>query len=146
MICRSTLASLGIGALAFAWTLTSPAAEPQSVQAKPTQTTRALDLKPPLIGRIFTVQQIDTILARTGDPELEHIEVEAPRIGDLPLNDKSASLSSVVFKEVVRWLLPYPSVRSAQVNRSPDITDSYRPVPVSLSSYHASFPPPYNQH
>jgi hypothetical protein len=148
MICTAKLAPFGgtlILAATFAAHATDVATSPRESPANPAHATRTLDLKPPQITRIFTAQQIDMILARATDPALEHVEVEAPRIGDLPLRDNSASTLEVAFKEVIRWLAPYPTVLAARVNAAPDATDPYRPVPVSLSSYHASFAPPYNQ-
>lgn len=103
------------------------------------------DLRAPPISRIFTPQQIDLILARTLDPDLESVHVEAPRIGDLPLTDKSASVPEATFREVVRWLAPYPSTMAANVNAAPDVTSPYRPVPASLAWYHAGQTSPYSR-
>jgi hypothetical protein len=149
MICISKLTSFGVGLLVMtansAAQADNEAAEPTQARTQSAYAARSMDLTPPQITRIFTIQQIDMILARAVDPDLEHVEVEATRIGDLPLQDNSASAPRVVFDTVVRWLAPYPTTLAAQVNAAPDFTDSYRPVPVSMSSYHASFAPPYSQ-
>lgn len=121
------------------------AAEPlSSAHRSAASASRTLDLKLAPLSRIFTPAQIDAVLSRAVAVELEHVEVEASRIGDLPLRDKSASGVETVFKTVVRTLAPSP-VYAARVNYMPDVTDPYRPTPVSLSMYHASFPPPYSQ-
>ena len=143
MVCMSKLASFGIGVALFAASIEGYAAESQPTSAK--SGTRGLDLKVPSITRIFTPQQIEMILARATAPELEHVEVEASRISDVPFRDKSASSSEAMFEEVVRWFVPYPDTAASQINARLDMTEPQRPVPISLSSYHASFPPPYSQ-
>jgi hypothetical protein len=142
MYCTSKLAIAGLGSVLLAGSFAAHAAEPRQ---SATATARTLDLTAPLITSIFTPQQIDMILASTFDLELEHVEVEAARINDLPLEDNSASTGEVVFREVVRWFSPYPATLTAQVNPTPDFTDSYRPVPLSMSWYHASFRAPFDQ-
>jgi hypothetical protein len=115
------------------------------VQSSEPATRSKLDLRAPPISRIFTPQQIDMILARTVDPDLEGVQVEAPRIGDLPLEDKSASAPEATFKEVVRWVAPYPTAMAANINAAPDVTSPYRPVPASLAWYHAGQTAPFSQ-
>jgi hypothetical protein len=137
MNCPLKVASLVIGLAASIAAVSTQASEPA--------TRSKLDLTAPPISRIFTPQQIDLILARTLDPDLESVQVEAPRIGDLPLTDKSASIPEAAFKEVVRWLAPYPTAVAANVNAAPDVTSPSRPVPVSLAWYHAGQTPPYGQ-
>lgn len=145
MIGMSKLASFGVGALVLGTSLNAHAADPRPAHEGTKATARSLDLKAPSITRLFTSQQIEMILARATDPELEHVEVEASRIADLPFVDRSASGTEVVANEVIRWFTPYPTVFASQVNASPDATDPQRPAPVLLSSYHASFSPPYSQ-
>jgi hypothetical protein len=132
----SKLAIVGLGFVLLAGSF--------KVNAEPEQT-RPLDLKAPLITSIFTAQQIDMILASTLDLDLEGVEVEAARITDLPFEDNSASAGEVAFREVVRWVSPYPATLTAQVNPAPDFKDSYRPVPLEMSWYHASFRAPFDQ-
>ena len=115
------------------------------VESSEPATGAKLDLSAPPISRIFTAQQIDLILARTVDPDLEGVQVEASRIGDLPLEDKSASIPEATFKEVVRWFAPYPSVMAANINASPDATAPYRSAPASPAWYHAGQTSPYSQ-
>jgi hypothetical protein len=146
MYCTSKLATAGLtfvlltGSFAPNATETAP-----SAAAMNSPSVRTLDLKPPLITSIFTAQQIEMILANTIDLELERVEVEAARIDDLAFEDNSASTGEVVFREVVRWMAPYPAALTAQVNPVPDFTDSYRPVPLEMSWYHASFRAPFDQ-
>ena len=142
MVCMS---KLGVGALILSASLTAYAADPQPPREDTKATHRSLDLRAPPITRIFTQRQIEMILARATDPELEHVEVEASRIADLPFVDRSASPAEAAFKEVVRWFNPYPTTLAAQVNASPDATAPDRPPPLMLSAYHPSFPPPYSQ-
>ena len=144
MVCMSKLASFGVGALILGASLHAYATDPPARKDTPV-THRSLDLKAPSITRIFTQQQIELILARATDPELEHVEVEASRIADMPFVDRSASGTEVAFKEVVRWFTPYPTAFASQVNASPDATDPQKAPPLLLSSYHASFSPPYSQ-
>jgi hypothetical protein len=156
MICISKLASPDIGphtiaprviatALIAAGLIATSATHSAEVAAESKGASRSLDLRPPLITRIFTPQQIDMILARSIDPQLEYVEVEAARIDDVPFVDQSARPVEAAFKEVIRWFAPYPTVLAASVNAAPDATDPYRAVPISISAYHPSFPPPYSQ-
>jgi len=135
------VASLIVGIAVSMAATGAQSSEPTSEPA----TRSKLDLTTPLISRIFTPQQIDMILARTVDPDLESVQVEAPRIGDLPLEDKSASVPEATFKEVVRWFAPYPTAMAANVNAAPDVTSPTRPVPASLAWYHAGQALPYSQ-
>jgi hypothetical protein len=105
---------------------------------------RRLDLKAPEVTRIFSLAQIDAILSRATDPALENIDVEALRLGDLPYDDNSASTGEVVFQSIVRWFAPSETY-AANVNRSPDATDPYRPAEMMQANYHPSFPPPFSQ-
>jgi hypothetical protein len=145
MYCTSKLAIAGLGFVLLAGSFAANAAEPASSAARNSSATRSLDLKPPLITSIFTAQQIEMILANTVDLELERVEVEAARISDLSFQDNSASLGEVAFREVVRWVSPYPAALTAHANPVPDFTDSYRPVPLEMSWYHASFRAPFDQ-
>jgi hypothetical protein len=120
------------------------AAEPTSSRSIANGQTQPLDLKAPEVTRIFSVEQINAILSRATDPALEHVEVEAPRIGDLPMNDNSASTAEVVFKSMMRWFVPSNSY-AANVNIAPDVTAPFRPAPLMQASYHASFAPPVSQ-
>jgi hypothetical protein len=96
----------------------------------------ALDLSAPDIRRIFTLEQINAVLARAIDPALEHIEVEALPLGDLPLEDRSATATETIASTVV-WLLFGP-----RVNPTPDATDPQRPAPTLQALHHAAFDPP----
>jgi len=151
MICISKLASLGMGLLTISARVIATGLIATSVThaadfaAESNGASRSLDLRPPLITKICPPQQIDMILARSIDPQLEYVEVEAARIDDLPFVDESAQPIEAAFKEVIRWFAPYPTVLAATVNAAPDATDPHRAVPVSISSYHPSFPPPYSQ-
>jgi hypothetical protein len=138
MNCPSKVASLIVG---IAVSIAAQAGEP----ATRSKLDSKLDLRAPPISRIFTPQQIDLILARTIDPDLESVQVEASRISDLPLTDKSASVPEAAFKEVVRWLAPYPTAIAANANATPDATSPSRPVPVSIAWYHAGQTQPYSQ-
>ena len=143
---RTRFAVIGLSSLLCFSIGMANAAEPKATpNASPPREARTLDLKAPLITNLFTAQQIDWILSRAVDPELEHVEVEASRIEDVPFVDRSASDSEVVFREVAQWVAPYPTVLAAEVNHAPDVTDPYRPVPVSMGWYHPSFPTPYSQ-
>ena len=144
MICMSKLASFVLGVILSA-PIGAYAADPQPTRGVAKATSLPLDLKAPSVTRIFTVQQIEMILARATDPELEHVEVEASRIADVPFVDRSASGTEVAFKEVIRWFTPYPTMLASQVNANPDATDPQRAPPLLLSAYHASFSPPYSQ-
>lgn len=104
---------------------------------------KKLDLTPPSLLRIATAEQINQVLSRAVDPQLERIEVEAPRLNDLPFVDRSNSPVQTVFDTVVHWLGPSTQYAS-RVNYALD-SDSYRPVPLAMSSYHPNFPPPYAQ-
>ncbi len=110
------------------------AAEPNTQSQ--TASEPALDLKAPSIRRIFTLEEINAVLARAIDPALEYIEVEALPLGDLPLEDNSAGAAETVAGTVV-WLLFGP-----RYNPTPDATDSYRPVPTMQAQHHAAFDPP----
>lgn len=135
----SKVASLIVG-IAVSIAATSAHASEPAIRSKPDS---KLDLRAPSISRIFTPQQIDLVLARTIDPDVEGVQVEAPRIGDLPLTDKSASVPAAAFKEVVRWLAPYPTAVAA--NAAPDATSPSRPVLTSVAWYHAGQIQPYSQ-
>jgi hypothetical protein len=129
-----------MGTVSFAVQAADPAASRSTAPAE----TRSLDLKAPQLTRIFSIEQINAILSRATDPALEHVEVEASRIGDVPITDNSASDVDVVFKSVVRWFVP-SSRYAARVNLSPDATDPLRPAPLMQANYHASFAPPLSQ-
>ena len=141
MSCTSKRSVAGLGCALLAASFAAQAAGPSASLTS----SRTLDLKAPLITSIFTPQQIEMILANTIDLELAHVEVQAARINDIPFEDNSASTGEVVFREVVRWMSPYPAGLTAQVNPTPDFTDSYRPVPLEMSWYHASFRAPFDQ-
>jgi hypothetical protein len=96
----------------------------------------ALDLKAPKIGEIFTPEQIEAVLARAIDPALEHIEVEALPLGDLPLEDEGAALAEEVARTVA-WL-----IFGSRANPVPDATDSHRPPPPLATNYNAAFKSP----
>jgi hypothetical protein len=152
MICISKLASPDIGphtiaprVIAMGLIAAGLIATGVTHAAESKGASRSLDLRPPLITRIFTPQQIDMILARSIDPQLEYVEVEAARIDDVPFVDQSAQPMEAAFREVIGWFAPYPTVLAASVNAAPDATDPYRAVPISISAYHPSFPPPYSQ-
>ena len=102
---------------------------------------RRLDLRAPEIGRIFSLAEINAILSRAVDPALEYIEVEALRLGDLPLQDNSASAAESAIRTLV-WLFAGSETLAAAVNRTPDATDSYRPEPFLQAHYHPSFDQP----
>ena len=143
---RSKLASIGVSSVLCLVGYVANAAEPNHSLTEPrSPALRTIDLKAPLITSIFTAQQIDMLLANTGDPELEHVEVEASRINDVPFADRSASDAEVAFREVTRWVTPYPTALAAQVNAAPDHTDSYGAVPVAMAWYHPNFPAPFSQ-
>ena len=125
-------------------TITAQAAD-RSEQPNPAPTTsNHLDLRAPELTRIFSLAQINAILSRAVDPALEHVEVEALRLGDLPFEDNSASDGEVVFQSIARWLAPSQAY-AANVNVTPDATDPYRPAPMVQTNYHASFSPPASQ-
>jgi hypothetical protein len=145
MYCTSKLAMAGLAFVLLAGSPAANAAETAPSAAVNPSSARPLDLKAPLITSIFTAQQIEMILASTIDLELERVEVEAARIDDLAFEDNSASPGEVAFREVIRWMAPYPATLTAQVNPVPDFTDSYRPVPLEMSWYHASFRAPFDQ-
>ena len=124
--------------------LAAQAAEPARDSASQQQVAPRLDLKLGPLSRIFSSQEIDAVLSRAVDPELERVQVEAPRLNDLPFHDRSASTGDTVFKSVVRWMAP-SSLYASNVNYMPDATDPSRPPPLMASTYHASFSPPYSQ-
>jgi hypothetical protein len=143
---RPNLARLSVSSLLCLLGFATNAAEPKESPVEPHATTpRSLDLKAPLLTSILSEQQIDMVLANTVDPELEHVEVEASRINDVPFSDRSASAGEVAFREVTRWFVPYPTTLAAQVNATPDFTDSYRAVPVQMAWYMPNFPGPASQ-
>jgi hypothetical protein len=127
-------------AFSFAVQAAEPA-EPASSLPSLRTPSQQLDLKAPEVTRIFSMEQINAVLGRATDPALEHVEVEASRIGDLPLEDNSASTAEVVFRSVMRWFVPSQSY-AANVNMAPDVTDPFRPAPLMQANYHASFAPP----
>jgi len=140
------LAVLGVSSLlCFVSSLANGAELRQSPVEPTARAQRTLDLKAPLITSIFTAQQIDMILANAVDVELEHVEVEASRINDVPFTDRSASGGEVAFREVTRWVTPYPTALAAQVNAPTDYTDSYRAVPTQMAWYMPNFPAPASQ-
>jgi hypothetical protein len=96
----------------------------------------ALELKAPKIHEVFTPEQIEAVLARAIDPALEHIEVHALPLGDLPLEDESTALSEDVARTVA-WLL-----FGSRANPAPDATDSHRPPPALATNYNAAFNSP----
>jgi len=126
------------------------AAVPLSAHAKDLATASVeqptrMDLTAPQIGKLFSLAQINAILARAVDPELEHVEVEAQRVEDVPFRDRSATPGEAVLRTVANLLTPYPASVSGVVNAKADVTDSYRPAPVSISAYSPSFPVPMSQ-
>jgi hypothetical protein len=95
----------------------------------------ALDLKAPDIHRIFSPAQIDAVLREATDPALEHIEVEALRLGDLPLKDNSASAAETVARTVAWLFLPH-AVFGATEHAPTDATDPYLPPPYVPALHH----------
>jgi len=106
---------------------------------------QTLDLRAPDVTVLLTETEIWAALVRSIDRELERIEVEAQRIDDAPFTDRSGGNVELVFREVLSWLAPYPAALVANVNATPDATDSYRPTPAMMGLYHASFAPPASQ-
>lgn len=102
---------------------------------------RPLDLKAPEIGKIFSLEQINAVLARATDPALEHIQVEALRLGDLDFQDESAPPAQRIASTVVWLLTPSPTF-AAVANPKPDATDPNRPPPYLQASHHAAFDAP----
>lgn len=102
---------------------------------------RRLDLRAPDIGKIFSLAQIDAVLKQALDPALEYVEVEALRLGDLPLQDNSASAAENALRTVL-WLFSPSETFAAAVNRPPDATYSHRPEPFLQANYHPSFDQP----
>ena len=105
---------------------------------------RALDLKAPEIGRIFSLDQINAVLSQAIDPALEFVEVEALRLGDLPLEDNSATAGERV-AQTLWWLvapLQTPVTFQSAFNQTPDATYSHRPEPFVQTDHHASFDQP----
>jgi hypothetical protein len=119
---------------------TLSAAESAPTRANPTPP-RALDLQAPKIGKIFSLAQINAVLSRAVDPSLEHVEVEALRLGDLPLEDNSASPAESIARTVA-WLFLPASTIAAVERPAPDATYSHRPDPFLEANYHASFDQP----
>ena len=109
-----------------------------------TEAQKTLDLKAPEIGKIFSLDQINAVLARAVDPALEFIEVEALRLGDLPLDDNSAAPAQRLARTVWWLFAPQESTATfqARVNQPPDATDPQRPAPFVQTNYHASFDQP----
>jgi hypothetical protein len=129
-----------IASLSFAVQAAEPATSPASAGPR----TQPLDLKAPEVTRLFSLEQINAILSRATDPALEHVEVQAPRWGDLPIDDNSASPAEIVFKSVMSWFVPSRTY-AANVNIAPDVTAPLRPAPLMQANYHASFAPPVSQ-
>jgi len=113
------------------------AAEPAPARSNP-ETKRPLDLKAPEIGKIFSLEQINEALSRAGDPELEFVEVEALRLGDLPAEDNSATSAERAARTAV-WLFAPSATFAANERAAPDATYPLRPLPYLESNYHASF-------
>jgi hypothetical protein len=121
--------------LALTFPCASLAAEhtPERIDA---QSKRTLDLKAPEIGRIFSPQQINAVLARATDPALENVEVEALRLDDLPFKDRSASPTQSVARTAF-WLL-----FGTRPNPTRDAADADRPAPYLQTNHHAAFDTP----
>lgn len=102
---------------------------------------RPLDLRAPEIGKIFSLAEINAVLMRAIDPALEFVEVRALRLGDLPLEDNSATAAESVMRTVV-WLFAPSETFAAVSNPTPDATYSHRPAPFLQANYHASFDQP----
>lgn len=113
----------------------------ESAPTRTDSTTQRLDLKAPEIGRIFTLAQINAVLSRAVDPSLEHVQVEALRLGDLPFADSNASPTANIARTVV-WLFAPSTAFAAVEQAAPDATYSHRPPPALQALHHASFDQP----
>jgi|GEM_PF-5823544 hypothetical protein len=105
----------------------------------PQAQSRKLDLKASDIRKIFSSEQIDAVLRQAKDPTLEHIEVEALPLDDLPLRDKSAPIFERALRRGLGWIAP------SELAAAGPPTDDDRPPPFAQTMYHPSFPRPASQ-
>lgn len=105
------------------------------------QQQRTLDLRAPEIGKIFSLAQISAVLKQAVDPELEYVQVEASRLGDVPFADSAASPGADVARTVAWLLAPSPTFFAVE-RGAPDATYSLRPPPALQVNHHAAFDPP----
>ncbi|HEY8540482.1 MAG TPA: hypothetical protein VIL28_16590 [Steroidobacteraceae bacterium] len=92
---------------------------------EPATEKRKLDLKAPDIRKIFSPEQIDAVLSEAKDPTLEHIEVEALPLDDLPQRDTGDPAAERILRRGLSWIAP----RENRVSRPPDATSPDRPPP-----------------
>lgn len=115
--------------------------EPERNQRTEPRSATTLDLAAPDIREIFSDSQIEIPLGQSDHYNLEHLEVEALRLDDLPLQDRSASAFQTLVS-VALWLITPSPTLAWRMNSAPDATDPQRPPPAIQSLHHPSFPPP----
>ncbi len=135
---RAALTTILLGANAVL-PCASLAAETAPTRPSPT-TQRPLDLRAPQIGKIFSLEEINAVLSRAADPSLEHVEVEALPLPDLPMVDSLPPAERLA--QTVTWLFAPSATFEAIRRAAPDATYSHRPPPALQANYHASFAPP----
>ena len=100
---------------------------------------RRLDLRAPDIARIYTVRQIEALLAQTTDPDMEEVHVRRSfRRPATPVvwNGIAAPVWAMLHPlQAWRILAPLPQEQTAgQAYQAPDATAGYL-VPAALSRY-----------
>lgn len=96
---------------------------------------KPLDLRPPDIATLLSPAELQAILSRTLDENIEEIEVQrertkAPNLGspDVPLGILSPFWALAHPLQAWRIFAPIPPDRAQYLGAPADATDSYRPV------------------
>ena len=115
---------------------TQPAAKPTAAATSGTQR-KPLDLRTPDITKLFSQQELQRVLARTIDPDIEEVEVEGARGRSPPPPDTPTVWPGLLAPfwaithptQAWRILAPLPPDQAKGVGSAPpDATDPYRPV------------------
>lgn len=136
----SSVSIVAIGLLAL--TQAAPAAESTSsgsgtaqgpLQAQASPVRRPLDLRPPDITTLLTQAELDRLLSRIVEENIEEIEVQrertrAPDLGspDVPLGIVSTFWAIAHPLQAWRILAPIPPDRAQYLSGPADATDAYR--------------------
>ena len=99
-----------------------PAVNPEP---KPTPPSPALDLKPPDVTKLYTPEQLQQLLSKAVDPDMEEVEVEGKR--NKPFTDRS------LLRIIPSLFLPLSSEDMEQSKRyaKPDATFPYSRPPAA---------------
>jgi hypothetical protein len=110
----------------------------RSIQAAATQSAaKPLDLRAPDITRLFSQQELQRVLAKTLDADIEEVEVEGARGRRAPPPDTPTVWPGILAPfwaithptQAWRILAPLPPDQAKRVGSAPpDATDPYRPA------------------